>query len=144
MLREDTAKHRGVARKSEASFAVLGDLEEKGFTGKKAVAEILLVVKKARDVRLDAEKKVFSLEMKWSMLMHKKVLLDGALNAVNKELSSVWVECATLRWNRDEVLSRLKTLETHPGKSLKVVSERTTGGSWLMSKQFGTEVAQGL
>lgn len=58
------------------------------------------------------------------MLKHKEVSLEGAMNTVYKELSAARVECATLRRNRDALLSRLKTLETDLGKSLKVVPER--------------------
>lgn len=95
-------------------------------------------------MQLDPEPNVCSLETQMSMLRHKEAWRDGAWNAVIKILPTARVKRATLRRDRDKVPSRLKTLETDPGKSSKVVSERTTGGSWLMSKKFGTEGAQGL
>lgn len=64
--------------------------------------------------------------------------------AVNKRLSAVGAECAALRWSRNEVLSKLKTLETDLGELLKAVSEQTTDDSSIMSKQFETGVVQGL
>lgn len=74
-------------------------------------------------MRLDVEKKVFLLEKKLSVLKHKEASFDWAMNAVNRELFTATVDCATLRWNGNVVLSMLKTLEADLGKSLKVVFE---------------------
>lgn len=111
---------------------------------KVAVAEFLPVAEKARNVELDAEKGVRSLQMKFPVLNYRKSLFDGPMNAVDKELATARLKCATLRWNRNEVPSELKTVETDLGKFLKVVSERTTKGSSMISEQFKGEVAIGL
>lgn len=79
-----------------------------------------MVAENARDVRVDAEKKVRLLEMVLSLLKHKKELFDGDMTAAYKELSTARDECASLSWNREEVLSKLKTLETDLEESLKI------------------------
>lgn len=64
--------------------------------------------------------------MELSLLTDKESSFDWAPNAVNKELSAAEVECVALRRTRDEVLTRLKILETDLRNHLKIVSERTT------------------
>lgn len=66
------------------------------------------------------------------------------MGAVNKKLCVTRLDCVALRRNRDEVLLKLKVLETDLRTFLIVLSERTTEGFLVMSKQFRTEVAQGL
>lgn len=43
-----------------------------------------------------------------------------------------------------KILSKLQGLETGFGESVNAVPERTKEGSSVISKQFGTESAQGL
>lgn len=93
---------------------------------------------------MDAEKIAHSAEMDISLVKHRYKTLDDALAAVSKKLSAARVDWVALQWNRYEVLSKLKVLETDLGRSLKAVSERTTEGSLVTSKQFETEVTQGL
>lgn len=128
MLPEETTKLQGVAKMGEANVAVLDDLQEKGFSFNKTIAELLPVVEMALDVRLDAEK-VCSMKMEFTMLKQEGALFNEAVNAVNRELSVSRVECAILLWNRDEILLRLKTLETDLGKFQNIVSGRNTEGS---------------
>lgn len=58
MLPTEVGKLRDFARKGEANAAVLNGLQKDVLAVKRDVAELLLVAEKARDVRLDAEKKV--------------------------------------------------------------------------------------
>lgn len=66
-------------------------------------------------MRVTAKKNVRSLHMELSMIKDTKASLEVAMTAISKELSTARVERATLRWNRDEVLLKMKTLETGPG-----------------------------
>lgn len=111
---------------------------------KRSVAELLTAGEKARCVRLDAQKKARSLEMELRLPKYREALFDGAISAVNKDLPTARVECASSRWNLDEVLSKLRTLETELRESVNVVSRRTTEGPSMMSKHFETTVAKGL
>lgn len=78
------------------------------------------------------------------MFKHKKASFDRAMNAFDKELSAASVEFATLWWNGDEVLSKLKGLEKNLGESMEVASERTTEYFLMNFEQFETERRQGL
>lgn len=59
---------------------------------KKAVAEFLLIAEKSRDASLDAERKVRSLKMEFSLLKHRRASFDGTMIAADKELPR-------LEWN---------------------------------------------
>lgn len=83
-------------------------------------------------------------ETELSMLLQMEVSLDGAMIAVNKKLSEAGMKCSTLRWIRDVVLVKLRTLETDFGESLDVLSKQITEGTLILSKQHKIEVAQGL
>lgn len=100
--------------KGEANVAVLDDPSEEVLAVKKTVSELFQIADKTRDARVEAEEKVNSLKIEFSLLKHRKPSFDEATNAVNKELSAARLECATLWWNRDEVLLKLKMLETDP------------------------------
>lgn len=78
------------------------------------------------------------------LIKHLDYVFDEAIATVNKKLSAAGVECVALRWNRDEVLSKLKVVDTDLEDSLKAVFERITDGSSMMSKQLETKVARGL
>lgn len=123
---------------------VLNRWQEEVLAVKKAVAELLPVAEKAREVLVDAGKKGRSLEMELSLLTHSKASFEGVMTAVHMESSAARVECAPFRWNRDEVLSKLKTLETEQAESVKVVFREATYGSSLKPKSFRTENFQGL
>lgn len=62
-LLEETAELREVAKKREANVAVSSGLHEEVLATKKAVAALLSVAGKRRDVQLNAEMKVRLLEM---------------------------------------------------------------------------------
>lgn len=95
-------------------------------------------------MRLDAKKKVLLPEMESSRLTHKEASFDGAMVGFSKELSAVRVGHVTVRWIRDEIMSRQNFLGTDVEKFLKVVSKRKTEGSSMKSKHSGTAVTQGL
>lgn len=63
---------------------------------KKAVAQLLPAAEKARDLRLDADKKVRLLEIEFSILKHNEESFDRAMSTVNKKLCFARVKCATL------------------------------------------------
>lgn len=90
---EETAKLRGVAKKGEATVALLVDLQKGVLT--KTVAEILPVAEKVRDVQWEAKMNNCLTERKSSMLTHKEASFDGATNTLNKNVSSARVEFAT-------------------------------------------------
>lgn len=71
-IRQETAKLREVAKKDEANVVVLGGLQEEVLAVKRPVAELSPVSEKARDVYVNAKKKVRSLGMKFLLLKHKK------------------------------------------------------------------------
>lgn len=142
-LRKEVSKLWEVAAESEKYLVVLSGSQEEVLEAKEAAAELLPAVEKGCDLWVDSVKNFRSMEMELSLFKHRKASFDGAMAAVNKELLSARVECVTLGCIREEVLSKLKMLETDLGKSLKIVSERTTEGSSTMTKQFETEVARG-
>lgn len=144
MLLKESTQLLEVAKKGGANVDVLSCLQEEFLSFKKAVAKLLPVAEKGRSVRANAEKKVRSLDMESSMLKHKGALFNKAMTAVNKEMFVVKVECACLRWNREEALSKLKTLENGFRESLKNLSEETAEGSCMIQKQFETKMAKGL
>lgn len=78
------------------------------------------------------------------MIKHREKSFEKSTEAVDKGVSAAKVECVALRLNLDEVVSKLKVLETDLGKSLKSLSEQTIESSTMMSKQFETEVTKGL
>lgn len=75
-----------------------------------------------------------------SFCNHKKLSFDGFTTAVNERRLAAGVNCAVLQWNKDEKLSKLKTVETDLDEFLKIVSELATEGSLMLSKQFETEI----
>lgn len=52
-------------------------------------------------------------------------MLSLVTTAVKEILAAAGVDCAALRCNRNEILLRLKTLETDFGESLKIEPEKT-------------------
>lgn len=112
-----------ISEKSEANVAVLDGLQEEVLSVKKAVPELLLFADMARNLRVDTEKKDRSMEMELSFVKLRDVSFDGAMAAVNKELSPARVDCAALCWNLGKALSKLNTLDTDLEESLKVVIE---------------------
>lgn len=52
-------------------------------------------------------KKVCLMQIKLSLIKYQVALFNRAMIAVNKELSASGVDCASLRWDRKEVLSKL-------------------------------------
>lgn len=107
-------------------------LQENVLTMEKAIAELLPVAKKARDLQMDAKKKICSLETELSLVKHRETFFTGAINAVNKKPFAAKVARAALRWILDEVLLKLKTLETELWEYLKGVSEWTTDDPSMM------------
>lgn len=99
MFRKETAIIREVAEKSKANVDVFGGLQKKVWDVTNAVAELTPVVKKAQDVRVDAENNVCSWDVKSSMFERKEALFDAAMIAVNKESSATIVECVSSRWH---------------------------------------------
>lgn len=65
------------------------------------------------------------------------------MTAIQKNLSVARVEWVELQLNKDEVISKLKTIESDVVESLKVMLGQSTERSSLMSKQFEAEVDQG-
>lgn len=72
-------------------------------------------MEKSRSLRVDAEKKAHLAAMELSWIMHREKSFDETMVAVDMELSLARVGFAALRWNQDEVLSKLKALETDLG-----------------------------
>lgn len=72
-------------------------------------------MKKSRNLRVVAEKKVRSSNMELSFIKHREKSFDNPMAPFNKELYAARAEYAASRWNRVEVFSKLKVLETELG-----------------------------
>lgn len=82
------------------------------------------------------------MEIEVSLDDHEEASFDRIIASINRELSRSRLSCVDLRRNRYDVLSTLTTLESEFKESLKVMKDRTTDDSSIMSKQLVTEEAQ--